>query len=248
MFCRRANLAHLLALPQCPAVLKEAWSSISRSLNLKDLDTGGSKRLTHSFHQTKQSKLDEDIQAALLSFLYPTLSKADQDKTNLSTVFKLPYYQVERGVTYSAFDRSVPHSLVYFRKSSHVSTHQLFPGQVRLIFRYYHWVGDHLTDGIFVALHEFQPVQLKRDPFSSYPEFRAGIYHKEPLASVRIILIGDIHCHANHRPWDASSVVMRAIDRVGPLLYFPYNCLTPESELLNEVLKGHLFCLMYVYR
>ncbi len=165
-------------MPQCPAVLKEAWSSISGSLNLKDLDAGGSKLLMHSFHQTKPSKLDKDVQAAFLSFLYPTLYKSDQDMSNLSTVFKLPYYQVKHGTTYSAFDRSVPHSLIYFCKSSHassISTHQLFPGQVRLIFRHYHWVGDHLMDEIFLALHEFQPMQSERDPFSSYPEFHAGI-------------------------------------------------------------------------
>jgi len=190
MFCRRANLIHLLASPRCPASLKEAWSSISRSLNLKDLDAGSSELLTHLCRRMEPSKLDKDVQAAFLSFLYPTLPNADQEKSDMSTVFKLPYYQAKHGVTYLAFDRSVSHSLIYFHKSSHPSSTPvpgLFPGQIRLIFQHYRWVGGHLTNETFVALHEFQPMQLDRNPFSGYPEFCAAIYHKEPLATVRVI-------------------------------------------------------------
>lgn len=224
MFCHRAKLIHLMASPKCPAVLKEAWNHVAGSLNLRDLDAGTApkaKSLLPSLHQHQRQpfKLDDDIQAAFASFLDP--SERDKSGFNTATTFKLPLYKADRDITYLGFDKSASHSLIYFRKSSNpalpsVSGCQLFPGRIRLIFQHYRPMGNLLTNDVFVALHEFQPAQ-QRDPFSAYPEFRAAIYLKEPLASVTIIQVSQIHCHANYRPWDASTVVMRAIDRVGVL-------------------------------
>ena len=221
MFCRRAKLIHLMSSSRCPAVLKEAWDEIAGSLNLRDLNTGTSRNakslLPSLQHQHQPSKLDDDIQAAFVSFL--GLSGQEKIGFNKASAFKLPYYKADRDLTYSGFDKSYSHSLIYFCKSSNaapssVSGCQLFPGQIRLIFQHYCLAGNRLTNDVFVALHEFQLAQ-DRDVFSAYPEFRAGVYLKEPSATVTIIQIGQIHCHANYRPWGTSTVVMRAIDRVG---------------------------------
>jgi hypothetical protein len=219
MFCQRANFIHLMESPRCPSILKDAWSGIVSSLNLRDLDSGFSQNGKSQGHKTKPSTLDDDIQDAFSSFLGLPLSRSDKSQPHSTTIFVLPNYKGDRGVTYSAFDKSVPHSLIYFRKSCHpayprLGSSHLFPGQIRSIFQHYCLRENRLTTEVFAALHEFQPVHPERDPFSAYPEFRAAIYCKDPLVSVTIIKIDQIHCHANYRPWNASSVVMRAIDRV----------------------------------
>jgi len=217
MFCQKAKFIHLMESPRCPTILKDTWSGIASSLNLRDLNSGATQRSKSQLSlgcQTKPSTLDDDIQAAFLSFLTHSLSEPDKSRLQSLTVFILPNYKVDQGLTYSAFNKSVPHSLIYFRKSSTPTSSHLFPGQIRLIFQHYRLRDNRLTGEVFAALHEFQPVQSERDPFSAYPDFRAAIFRKEPLASVTIIKMDQIHCHANYRPWDASSVVMRAIDRV----------------------------------
>lgn len=223
MFCQRANFIHLMESPRCPAILKKAWSGIASSLNLRDLDSGASQSGLQSLvplgRQIKTLALDDDIQAAFLSALSHSYSEAGEVRLGPATVFVLPNYKADRDITYSAFDKSISHSLIYFHKPSTLvpssnSNRQLFPGQIRLIFQHYRHIENRLTSEVFVALHEFKPTQLDWDPFSAYPEFRAAIYCKEPSASVTVIRVDEIHCHANYRPWDASSVVMRAIDRV----------------------------------
>jgi hypothetical protein len=226
MFCQRAKFIHLMESPRCPAILKDTWGGIASSLNLRDLNSGASQSKSESRVplgcQIKPSTLDDDIQVAFSSFLDHSHSDADKLRRPSAAVFALPNYKADRGVTYMAFDKSVPHSLIYFRKSSDLafpppragSSSHFFPGQIRLIFQHCCLQDNQLKGEVFAALHEFRPVQSDRNPFSTYPDFRAAIYCKEPLASVTIIRIDQIHCHANYRPWDASSVVMRAIDRV----------------------------------
>ena len=224
MFCRRANLVRLIDAPWCPAVLKTTWNDIKPSLNIKDLDIGTNETalsLPSRYSSTPMS-LDGDIQDALRSFLFSSSSKPDQTMFNASTAFKLSYYKLSKSITYSSFDTSIANSLVYFRVPvSHNSSDtcttngDLFPAKIRLIFQHYRKVGQVLQSEIFVALHRFRAAQVEKDPFLAYPDFRARLYHKEPLPIVTVVRVGDIHCHANCRPWDVSLIVMRAIDRVG---------------------------------
>jgi hypothetical protein len=171
-------------------------------------------------HSCMPITLDDDIQAALRLLLIPSLPIPDQAAFNAATAFEVSRYKISNNTIYSSFDKSLANSLIYFRNFSDsrgfssMQTCDLVPAKIRLIFQHYRKVGQALECEIFVALHRFQPVELQRDPFISYPDFRARLYHKEPLPAVTIIRIHNIHCHANSRPWDASSVVMRAIDRV----------------------------------
>ncbi len=223
LFCRWQALTHLMTSDHCPPVLQKAWAAIAKDLNFNDLDTG--LNLTHCPEATprvlsKPITLDKDIEEELFALL-----SSDSDHNPLSlnanTAFVVENYPVD-GVSYRSFDKLPNHSLVYFRDkvSSHKS-HDLSPAQIRLIFQHYRAVGKGLVYDIFAAVHRYQPVQLINDPFAMYPDFRAKIYHKEPLLKVTVVHASQLHCHANQRPWTSSQVVMRAVDRVG-FLPTPY--------------------------
>ena len=118
---------------------------------------------------------------------------------------KISYYRMSNSVTYSSFDKSAANSLVYFCSDGfgHTAMMKLIPAKIRLIFQHYRKVGQMLACKIFVALHQFQAIQSEKDSFISYPDFHTKLYHKEPLPSVIVVRVGDVHCHANCQPWDA---------------------------------------------
>lgn len=243
MFCRRANLIHLLDSPRCPAVLKTTWNDVKASLNIKDLDPGTNEAVPSqpSYYSSAAMSLDGNIQDALRSLLFPSLSKLDQAVFDALTTFKISYYKLSNSVTYSSFDVSVANSLIYFRvphSRSFMTNCDLIPAKIRLIFQHYRKVGQVLQGEIFVALHQFQPAQLEKDPFMAYPDFRAKAYHKEPLPAVTVVRVSDIHCHANCRPWDASLIVIRAIDRVCLFTFKVTFWLISQIELLMKGLAG----------
>ena len=147
--------------------------------------------------------------------------------------FAVQNYPVE-GVTYCSFDKLLNHSLICFcnqESSPHVD---LSPAQIRLICQHYRVVGKDLVDDVFAAVHRYQPIQLIDDPFVTYPDFHAKIYYREPISKVTIIRASQIYFHANQRPWNSSSVVMRAIDRVCLFAIFYLASLTTNNvEILR---------------
>jgi len=214
LFCRRQALIHLITSDRCPPVLQKGWATIAKYLNFDDLNTGLNPAHWPEATPRVLSKpitLDQDIEEELSTLF---LSHSDQNPVSLNanTAFVVESYPVD-SVSYCSFDKSPNHSLIYFRDK--VSSQDLSPAQIRLIFQHYRAVGKDLVCDIFAAVHRYQPVQLINDPFAMYPDFRAKIYHKEPHPRVTLIQASQIYCHANQRPWTSSQVVMRAIDRVG---------------------------------
>lgn len=227
LFCRRQGFIHLMGSDRCPPVLRKAWAAIEKDLNFHDLDTGLHR--PHILEATSKAlqghskpiTLDSDIQHELSTFLLPLLSD-HSPPLNTKTGFAVQNYAVE-GVTYCSFDKSPNHSLIYFRKrgsSTQESSENIVPAQIRLIFQHCRVVGKALVNEVFAAVHQYQPVQLTNDPFATYPDFRAKIYHKEPISKVTVIQASQIYCHANQRPWNLSSIVMRAVNRVSCIIMF----------------------------
>jgi hypothetical protein len=223
LFCRRQRLIHFTMSDYCPPILKKAWKAIERNVDFHDLDTGIDGRRFPEFEAgayRNTTKLDKDIQQALSKVLLPSLSSDDSRTVNADTASALQSYCI-RGVTYRSFDKSPNHSLIYFRAqgdSSQQPLEDLSPGQIRLLFQHYRVAGKDIITETFAAVHQYLPVDLVNNPFAAFPDFRAQIFHKEPLPKVTVIRASQIYCHANQRPWNSSSVVMRAINRVGSLL------------------------------
>jgi len=63
----------------------------------------------------------------------------------------------------------------------------------------------------FFAVHEY--IASGINPFSAYPDFRAGLFGRDPHRAVQVIRATQVHCHGNQLLWDNDRVVMRAIDR-----------------------------------
>lgn len=212
IFCRRQRLIHFITSDHCPSILKKAWAAIQPYVDLHNLDTGVSRKHVPGPVSQNPIILDDDVQQALSGLLL----RPDHDSCplNAKTAFTLQSYCVD-GIAYRSFDKSPNHSLIYFHNQEDPSNFEdLLPGQIRLLFQHYRVVGKAVVSENFAAVHRYQPVQLANDPFAAFPEFRARIYEKEPLSKVTVIRATQIYCHANQRPWNSSSVVMRAIDRV----------------------------------
>ncbi len=213
LFCRWQRLIHFITSDHCPSILKKAWAAVESNVDLHDLDKGVSRRhIPECVSHRNPITLDDDVEQALSEFLLQ--SDHDPCALNSKTAFGLLSYCVA-GIAYRSFDKSPNHSLIYFQnKDGSSNSEDLLPGQIRLLFQHYRIVGKDLVSENFAAVHRYQPSQLAKDPFVAFPEFRAKIYQKEPLSKVTIIRAAQIYCHANQRPWNSSSVVMRAIDRV----------------------------------
>ncbi|KAF9522043.1 hypothetical protein CPB83DRAFT_899994 [Crepidotus variabilis] len=212
MFCRRASLIRLVSSPRCPKILRRTWTSISLQLNLPDLDTK-----VHRLHagacslSANPTTLPNDVHAALVICIsqFKLPSPSSFKPLFSAEAYLCPQYQSDSGELFSSASHSEAHSLVYYQQDSG----ELCPGQIRLIFRHFTWEAGRFKGEFYVAIHDFVPIEAPfNNPFSSYPDFRAGIFRNEPNHLVRVRKISSVYCHANSRPWDNTSVVMRAVD------------------------------------
>jgi len=236
-FCRRSNLARILAADDCPSILKEAWTDFRKRLDLRDLDSG----LRQDFqnlegHQTcsspfKPATFDDKIREVFVATFLPTDLPAKCYFDTSSKAMRTFHHYNCHSVQYSDFLTSAKHSLIYFKDPI---DNRLKPAQIRLIFQHCHLQQIIITE-TFVAIHTYIPASMTMDPFIHYPDFRAGIYEAEPCHEVRVIPASHIHCHANQRPWDSSFVVMRAIDRVSNYEILPSSAtlIKGSSDLLD---------------
>ena len=224
--CRRSNLITFLTSRECPPLLKEAWAVMQEYLDPHDLDVDTtSKQNVPSCRSqdTRYRDLTADIHHAFTTLLW---GPHDDDSTSRrpyisrEVAFQDQFYQ--DGVLYTDFHTNLNHSIIYFRCEANS---QLVPAQIRCIFTHKrrHVDGD-LIQEVFLAVHAYLPSD--NTPFAPFPEFRAAIFHREPAPQVQVIRSKQVHCHANQRPWDHATVVMRAIDRVRYL-----NCLEPSVLL-----------------
>lgn len=225
MFCRRSNLVQLVSSDSCPIVLKDAWNIFQKHLSLPELERGPLLSSNHKKdHQSplikkfsKEEVLDCDIQFQLAANFRPQpLSKAQIyfDETKATIIHS--YHQ--NGVLYTDFHTNHAHSLIYYNEfpmRHSKSGEHLHPAQIRQIFRHVHMQpGGEIVEETYIALHTFLISDLTKKYFASFVDFRAGIFHREPSQTVKVIKASQIHCHANQRPWDEFTVVMRGIDRV----------------------------------
>jgi len=223
-FCRRQNLIRLVESPHCPPALKEEWQVLKKGISVECLDASTHSLLSNAGKRprgSKKTKLDEDIVKAAIESIY---SRMDCDASgrplvNIANATLLHQYGPEDCI-FTDFHTSHVHSLVYFHQppSGDQTPADQLPAQIREIFEL-RWIfkGCAVTE-TFVAVHMYLPrFRLEDDPFKSYPDFRARVYHQRPSLQVQVIPITALHCHANHRPWDPSSVVIRAVDRVSLL-------------------------------
>ena len=248
MFCRKANFVHLVNSDHCPTIVKQAWNLIAKDINVRDLNTGTPQfeEKPAAMDARKPATLDEDIQVSLSVFLRSVIPIRSGPPPDTTTVFLLPYY-CKDGIASCGFDKSSSQSLVYYQEVEDANPQMLHPAQIRMLFRHFRCAGKDLIGEDFVALHEFQPVQLVQDPFATYVDFRAKIYHKEPVSAVKVVHASQIYCHANQRPWDASSVVMRAIDRVSFVIpsNSAFNSLFFTRTIEREVALGFSIRLLF---
>ncbi|KDR83008.1 hypothetical protein GALMADRAFT_238766 [Galerina marginata CBS 339.88] len=220
MFCRRSNFIRLMESPDCPSSIVEAWSTFRSRLDLGDLDRGFPcpKRSTEAgiCSGRIQGTLDCEIQQKFESKFRPRNNVGPRVYFNPETAQRFRSYEC-RSLRYTDFQTSEKHSLVYFATTSGVKSKDganLYPGQIRQIFQHSHLVsGTHLFTDIFIAIHVYIPVEMTKNPFAPFVDFRAAIFHLDPSPVVEVIRASQIQCHANQRPWDSTSVVMRAIDR-----------------------------------
>ena len=215
-FCRRSNLVSFLSGEECPALLKNAWAVMQRYLDPKDLDSAFiSKQNPPSCesHGSNYSNLDVDIYHAFTTLLSCSRGRGvsvASAKPHISREVLLHSRFHLDGVLYTNFRTNINHSIIYFHRDSHS---QSAPAQIRAIFTHKRRsVTDELVEEVFLAIHEYMPAD--NTTFLSFPDFRAGIFKREPAPVVQVIRSMQIHCHANQRPWDHATVVMRAIDRV----------------------------------
>lgn len=242
-FCRRSNLIRTVEADDCPRVLKEAWDTFCSRIGIPDLELGvsQSQHPPPSAHglcskASTQSLLDPDIYDALVA----TLAHRCKPLRSISKEAHLYHYYTHNSVQYSDFRTSNRHSLVYFvdatmTMQNHMeSLPKIRPGQIRTIFQHSR-IHDRIITEEFVAIHPYIPAVLEKDPFSAFKDFRAGIFNAEPSYQVVVVPASHIHCHANQRPWNSSSVVMRAIDRVS---FITSNVLSdPTNSTLIELLN-----------
>jgi hypothetical protein len=203
-----------LSSSHSPTTLKQAWAMIREHIDLHDLDLTASPAVTTTTldvkaRASKSGDLDSDIHHAFL-----TLFKRSKG-TYASGEVLFHHQHNQCGVSYADFHTSMPHSIMYFHPESPDSHNQsnLRPAQIRTIFSHKRR-GDEgqLIHEVFFAVHEYKVSD--KNPFVSFPDFRAAIFHREPDDLVQVIRATQVHCHANQRPWDEKTVVMRPIDRV----------------------------------
>lgn len=232
-FCRRSNLIRWVGTDDCPKVLQDAWKEFSSKRKLRDLESGGtvkSQSQLYKAYNLPAPQLDppdnlcpdvcfgrrrENLTAHMeLTFLANfTPPRIPGCKLYFTPQSIEVFHSFSRGsLRYTDYLQSEKHSLIYFKLNP--TTQDLYPAQIRHIFRHTHLHGPMTVVDIFAVIHCYIPVVLSRDPFAPFPDFRAAIFAAEPSSAFQIVKTSQIHCHANHRPWDASSVVMRAVDRV----------------------------------
>jgi len=224
---RRANLLTLVSSDKCPPVLKRAWDNLHPRLNSPVLDpsSAGCSRERRKTSNTKPvlDGLDTDIESSLRSYMYEhvQLSPCDISILNTKRIVKHRHYIVN-DAQYMPSYASLAHSLAYIRES--LTDSKLVPVEIREIFEHNRIQDGKVVVESFAAIHRFRKRNMERkdDPFQIFPDFRAALYHREPQDTVEVIHVNQIHCHANQRPWDNETVVMRAIDRVGH--HYPFYC------------------------
>jgi hypothetical protein len=163
-------------------------------------------------------KLEEPIKAnsANLSYLDHEINIAfsamlQKDVGDRPQVFLHHHYYLV-GILYSDFHSSFKHSIIYYYSRSQVISHAK-PAQIRAIFsRKDRDDTGQVYHRVYFAIHEYIPSDT--NPFATYADFRAAIFHQEPHHVVQVIHATQVHCHANQYVWDKGLVVMRAIDRV----------------------------------
>ena len=224
-FCRWSNLIRLLESPHCPVALKEEWEQVKDQLrpgNLAEDFASDDKPNEYAFNShrrgAKTAPLDLDILNSLkraLHYRFGEASTTIRRMPNLGEAVFLKYHRRDH-ILFTNFRTNLVHSLIYFRTSLDKKGGELVPGQIREIFEVHRIDEGKLLVESFAAVHRYERVQLSasEDPFFSFPDFRASIYHRHPIADVEVIWASQLYCHANQREWDNSSVVMRAIDRV----------------------------------
>jgi len=218
-FSRRANLLTLLSSDNCPPILKESWNQMHPHLNISDLDipfnppTHGHNCQKASNRKAVYDELDIDIEESLRSYLHEHLSVHDLLTLNTKHVHKLRRCHVNN-ILYMPSYASVAHSLVYIRESSTQTL--LVPVEIREIFEHSRIQDGRVVMENFAAVHYFREKELtgRDDPFRDFPDFRAALYYRVPGDKVAVIRVDQIDCHANQRPWDEETVVMRGINRV----------------------------------
>jgi hypothetical protein len=211
--CRRSNLVAFLSSGECPPLLKEAWAGMQKYLDLHDLDSDTTAKQNQPSCGSKDARygdLTADIYHAFTKLIlgYHDDSTSRRPHISREVAFHDQFHQ--DGVLFTDFRTNLNHSVIYFRREG---DSQLVPAQIRCIFKHDRRdVNGDLIQEIFLAVHAYLPED--NTPFASFPDFRAAIFHREPAPQVQVIRSKQVHCHANQRPWDHATVVMRAIDRV----------------------------------
>jgi hypothetical protein len=236
-YSRKARLLRILSSDRCPDILKTTWTSVQRRLRIETLDLSDhTTSATSTIHEhqlrTEASNLhclDNDIHQAFASML-------QKDANDITQVFLHHEYR-QGNVLYSDFCTSLKHSIVYFYSGARRAS-TMKPAQIRAIFSYKHRdrTGQLLHE-VFFAVHEYIASDI--NPFSAYPDFRAGLFGRDPDHTVQVIRATQVHCHGNQLLWDSDLVVMRAIDRVSLALNDYIPVLTIRHTGLLIYVLGH---------
>jgi hypothetical protein len=229
-FCRRSNFCGLLSNPQCPALLKEAWAVVQDEFRHQDLDPTflpdpleDSPAANVEARGSSYGNLDPDVHLEFTTML----SQSRADKQDISQEVLFHHQHGQGKVSYADFHTNPKHSFIYYYRDVQDKSNSVL-AQIHAIFMHKRRQGrDPLIQETFLAIHEFLPSDAT--PFALFPNFCAAIFHQEPGPRVRVIRFAQVHCHANRRLWDATSVVMRPIDRVRvPISYTPHLPTSPN--------------------
>jgi hypothetical protein len=167
---------------------------------------------------SRLADVDPDIYQAFTALL---ASSTGAYPISREAVFRDEHDQC--GASYSTFHNSSHHSLIYFHPNDCIHSH-LMPAQVRAIFAHKRRSNEgQRIHEVFFAVHEY--LRSDKNPFAPFVDFRAALFIREPDHRVQVIRATQVHCHANQRPWDDVSVVMRPIDRVSFISQSSWFCI-----------------------
>lgn len=238
-FCSLANLRGLLKSIHCPDVLKTCWPIIKKYLTPRRSGTLASDiasfehtwlsyiideshtevaradQMVWDFIPTSCVKLDRDLSTALEAFLGRQLSSSRQ-QTRIHARFTLA------GVQYSRSSANIRESCVFYDPNHNSDSTILIPGLIReIVSVIFTLTPTKHIETFYFMVQRFQPLHNEQQTTIQFPflqpnfeDFRASLWSKQMVDVIDVLPLTGKICQGIYRPWDETSFIMRAIDKV----------------------------------
>lgn len=231
-FCFASNLKRLLQNEACPPALHELSKLLEKygPSSIKGTLFNDIRSLEHCFTEPTFKNILEVHHSALLlrSFKPISLDIWEALNTPNRQIFLQTCTQPRKarfhlrydfgGLQYSTDGGNPKDSIIFFQEDET----SMCPAKIREIFSIVHRAPGReevFVETYFFAVHKYltlPDVSPKQDPFTKYPDFRAGLWLTDLSREVVVLDLSQKICHAVGRPWifQPEVQVLRPLDRV----------------------------------